>query len=56
MKKKGCVPVFQQAEMYTKHTKSDTKKRKGDGGTHTTHKKTSNQKPWSGEMIEDHGV
>ena len=35
--KNGCVPVFQQAEMYTKHTKSDTKK--GDGDPHTNHKK-----------------
>ena len=34
--KNGRAPVFWQAEMYTKHTKSDTKK--GDGGTHTTHK------------------
>ena len=56
MKKKGRAPVFQQAEMYTKHTKCDTKKEKGTEAHTQLIKKTSNQKPWSGEMIEDHGV
>ena len=27
--KNQCAPVFQQAEIYTKHTKSDTKKKRG---------------------------
>lgn len=53
MKKNRRAPGFQHAEIYTKHTRSVTKKRMEH--THENHKKRTSDQEWAEKTIDRHG-